>query len=131
MNGPLVDTSVLVDYFAGRASPEADLLQALFEDGPDPAIAPIIRQEFLQGVSRDVDIAPAQEYLDRFVQLPPADYAVHERAVVLHRALRRRGITAGTVDTLIVAMAEQAGLPLLSDDRLQIRLCAEAGIVAL
>ena len=131
MNGPLVDTSVLVDFFLGRVSPEADVLQTLLADGPDPAVAPIILQEFLQGLSRPSDIARGRDYLQRFIQLPPPDYPLHERAASLHRSLRAAGFTAGTVDALIVATAQRADLPLLTSDRLQVRLCAQAGIAAL
>lgn len=130
MNGPLIDTSVLVDYFTGRASPEADLLDRLLEDGPAPATAPIILQEFLQGLA-DGEVRAAREYLQRFTALPAPDYDVHERAAALHRKLRAAGFMSGTVDALIVATAKHARVPLLTSDRMQIRLCAEAGILAL
>lgn len=130
MNGPLVDTSVLVDYFSGRASPETDLLDRLLEDGPAPATAPIILQEFLQGLA-DGDVKAGRDYLQRFIAIPAPDYEIHERAAALHRTLRAAGFTVGTADALIVATAERARVPLLTSDRLQIRLCAEASIVAL
>lgn len=131
MTGPLVDTSVLVDFFNGRPSPEADLLQALMEDGPAPALVPSVLQEFLQGLTRPGEVAKGLDYLERFIQLPSAGYAVHERAAALHRALRVSGHTPGTVDALIVATAAHAARPLLTSDRVQIRLCAEAGVLAL
>lgn len=131
MSGPLVDTSVLVEFYLDRPSPEADVLEALLSDGPDPAIAPIVAQEFLQGLSRPSDLARGRDYLQRFIQLAPPGYAIHERAAALHRGLRQKGFAAGTVDALIVAMAEAAGLPLLTADALQVRLCREAGVPAL
>jgi predicted nucleic acid-binding protein len=131
MNGPLVDTSVLVDVYSGRVSPEADVLETLLADGPDPAVAPIILQEFLQGLSRAGELSRGLDYLQRFIQLPPPDYDLHERAAALQRDMRRQGATAGTVDALIVAIAETAGVPLLTSDRLQAKLCAIAGVVAL
>ena len=131
MNGPLVDTSVLVDFYVGRVSPEADVLESLLAEGPDPAVAPIILQEFLQGLSRPSDVARGRDYLLRFIQLAPPDYSIHDRAAALHRALRAEGLTTGTADALIVATAEKAGVPLLTSDRLQIRLCAKAGVAAL
>jgi predicted nucleic acid-binding protein len=131
MNSPLVDTSVLVDFFAARASPEADLLDLLLEDGPPPAIAPIILQEFMQGLTRPSDVARGREYLDRFLQIPPPDYGVHEAAAAMSRALRRQGVTSGTADALIVAIAERAGVALLTSDGIQMRLCGLAGVTPL
>ncbi len=131
MNSPLVDTSVLVEYFAGGVSPEADLLDLLLEGGPPPAIAPIVLQEFAQGLVRPSDVVRGRDYLQRFIQLPPPGDDVHQRAADIHRELRSRGITAGTVDALIVAMAEAAGVALLTSDAIQIRLCGQAGVLAL
>lgn len=131
MQSPLVDTSVLVDYFTARATPEADLLDLLLEDGPPPVIAPIVLQEFMQGLLRPSEVLRGRDYLDRFLQTSPADYEVHERAASLHRALRKKGITSGTVDSLIVAMAERAGMALLTSDAIQVRLCNIAGVVTL
>ena len=127
----LVDTSALVEYFGGRVSPEGDLLRLFFDEGPPPATAPIIVQEFLQGFSRPSDVARARDYLQRFRQLPAPEYAVHERAAALHRELRKKGLTAGTADALIVAIAEAAAVPVLTADALQVRLCREAGVPAL
>ena len=131
MSGPLVDTSVLVDYFGGRVSPEGDLLQVLLDTGPPPTTAPIIVQEFLQGLSRPSDVARGQDYLQRFIQLPPPDYDVHARAAALHRALKKQGFVTGTVDALVVAIAEAAGVPMLTSDAVQTRLCKQAGVLAL
>ncbi|HEU4340760.1 MAG TPA: hypothetical protein VFU31_04250 [Candidatus Binatia bacterium] len=52
MNGesPLVDTSVLIDYFSGINTRESAILDELLEQGPPPTTAPIIVQEYLQGL---------------------------------------------------------------------------------
>lgn len=126
--GPLVDTSVLIDYFAGVGNAEAEALDRCLADGPPPATGPIIVQEFLQGFSRPRDFEAAAEALSWFDRLDPPDYPAHEAAARLHVEVRRRGRTGSTVDTVIVAMALAAGRPLLTRDSAQRRLAVAAGV---
>ena len=48
--GPLVDTSVLIDYFDGIDCRESTVLDKPLEQGPPPTTATIIVQEYLQGL---------------------------------------------------------------------------------
>jgi predicted nucleic acid-binding protein len=118
MNGesPLVDTSVLIDYFTGIKSRETEILDELLEHGPGPATAAIIVQEFLQGLTDPKEFALAETDLECFDRLPPPDYSLHLVAAENHAKLRRRGITLPTVDTLIVTMADAAQCSLLTRD---------------
>jgi predicted nucleic acid-binding protein len=120
--GPLVDTSVLVDYFRGVTNRETDLLDAILADGIAPATAPVIVQEFLQGFTRTRDVETATEHLSLFTRLDPPGYDTHERAATVHRTLKRRGFTAPTVDALIVQVAYDAKCALLTRDDHQKRL---------
>ena len=126
--GPLVDTSVLIDYFAGVASRESAVLDECFENGIPPATAPVIVQEFLQGFARAADLDTAQLYLSQFERLAPPDYSAHLRAAALHRAARKKGDTIPTVDALIVEMAHHSRLPLLTSDDHQLRLARIADV---
>jgi predicted nucleic acid-binding protein len=126
--GPLVDTSVLIDYFGGARTREADILERCFEEGVPPATAPLILQEFLQGFTRAPDIDMAGLYLSQFDRLPPPGYEAHAHAASLHRNLRRKGDTIPTLDTLIVEMAHRARLPLLTSDSHQRRLARASGV---
>jgi len=126
--GPLVDTSVLIDYFGGSATPEADALDRCLADGPPPATAPIIAQVFLQGLRLPRDFEAAAEALSWFDRLDPPDYPAHEAAARLHVEAKRRGRAPSTVDTLIVAMALAAGRPLLTRDAAQRALARAAGV---
>ena len=128
--GPLVDTSVLIDYFGGVTNRESDLLDGLLAEGTAPATAPIIVQEFLQGFNRPRHFEAARAHLALFTKLPPPDYSLHEQAAGLHLALKRRGDTIPTVDALIVVIARAAGCELLTRDGHQQRL-AKAADVAL
>lgn len=126
--GPLVDTSVLIDYFGGAETREAGILDRYFDEGIPPATAPIIFQEFLQGFRDAATLDAAQLILTQFDRLPPPTYASHASAAALHRDARRAGDTIPTVDSLIVQMALDARLPLLTADAHQRRLARIAGV---
>jgi predicted nucleic acid-binding protein len=114
--GPLVDTSVLIDYFAGIQYRETEILDELLDHGPPPATAAIIVQEYLQGLTDPTEFALAEADLQWFDRLPPPGYALHLAAAENHVRLRRKGVTIPTVDTLIVTMADSAGCALLTRD---------------
>jgi predicted nucleic acid-binding protein len=123
----LVDTSALIDYFAGTRCRESDLLDLVLSEGPAPATAGIVVQEFMQGFrARDIDVA--RRALADFVRLDPPSYRTHEAAADLHRRARRRGLTASTVDTLIVQLAAEQELLLLTRHRVQAALAGVAGV---
>lgn len=126
--GPLVDTSVLIDYFAGTLNRESDLLDVLLAEGEAPCTAPVIVQEFLQGFRRARDVETAQRYLEPFAHLDPPGYEIHELAAAFHRTLKKQGHTTPTVDGLIVAMARSAECPLLTRDEHQRRLARVAEV---
>jgi len=114
--GPLVDTSVLIDYFGGIDNRESQILDCLLAQGPPPATCPIIVQEYLQGLIDPEEFALARVDLESFDQLPPPDYQLHIRAAEFHTRMKRQGVTVPTVDTLIVTIAKVAGRPLLTRD---------------
>ncbi len=114
--GPLVDTSVLIDYFGGIENRETRILDELLDQGPPPATLPIIVQEYLQGLPNAKEFALARADLENFYQLPPPDYRLHLRAAEAHVQMKRRGVTVPTIDTLIVATAKAAGCSLLTKD---------------
>ncbi len=126
--GPLVDTSVLVDYFRGSANAETAMLDLLLEQGIAPSVTPVIVQEVLQGYQVERDSDAARKSLASFDEVPPPGYDVHRRAARLFREGRRAGITSSTVDALIVAVAIEYDLPLLSRDDVQRRLARFAGV---
>lgn len=126
--GPLVDTSVLIDYFGNIDSRETEILDKLLDKGPPPSTAPIIVQEYLQGLTDSNEFALARADLESFHQLPPPDYLLHLRAAEFHVRMRRRGVTIPTIDTLIVTMAEVADCRLLTRDARQKELARFVGV---
>ena len=126
--GPLVDTSVLVDFLRSVSNEETEVLARLLADGIAPATAPIVVQELLQGCRTAHDVDVAQQDLANFDQLPPPDYDIHRRAARLFREFRRGGVTSSTVDALIVATALHHRCDLLSRDAVQKKLADFAGV---
>ncbi len=126
--GPLVDTSVLIDYFAGVKNRETNELDSLLEEGVAPATVPVIVQEFLQGFTSASDQAKARRYLTPLERLDAPTYETHELAAELHVDGRRSGETVPTIDTLIVTMAREANRALLTSDRHQKVLAKIAGV---
>ena len=129
--GPLVDTSVLVDYFRGTANTETAILDHLLEQGIAPTVVPVIVQEVLQGYQVERDADSARKSLAAFDELPVPGYDIHRRAARLFREGRRAGITSSTVDALVVAVAIEHDVALLSRDDVQRRLAAFAGVCIL
>ena len=63
-----------------------------------------------------------------FHRLEAPFYALHDAAAALFGRFRRRGRTTSTVDTLIVQMAADYRIALLTRDRLQAELARLAGV---
>lgn len=126
----LVDSSVWIDYFNGRRTPETDHLDALL--GNDvAAIADLILVEVLQGFRNDADFAAAKRALS---ELPCFDLLGRERAhraASRYRQLRKAGITIRkTADIVIGSFCIDAGYPLLFSDRDFLPLVEHLGLAS-
>jgi len=113
----VVDSSVWIDYFNGRGSPEADRLDALLGEQL-LAVGDLILTEVLQGFRHEKDARRAAGFLTTLSVLPMLG---HERALVAaerYRALRRRGVTIRkTADVIIASFCVSEGHHLLASDR--------------
>ena len=113
----LVDSSVWIDFFNGRATPAVERLRAYIETD-DIAIGDLMLCEVLQGFRTEADAQRAERALTALIVL---DLVTPERAILAaeqYRGLRRRGITIRkTIDLLIGAYCVNTGTPLLQDDR--------------
>ena len=113
----LVDTSIWIDFFAGRDLPHVSALEGLIQDNEDIAVCGIILTEILQGISNDATFRHVQNSLSPLIMAPMSD-AVFLRAAKIYRRLRKRGITIRrTSDCIIAATALEHGCSLLHNDR--------------
>jgi predicted nucleic acid-binding protein len=113
----LVDSSVWVDYFNGRPTPEAKFLDGLLGN-ERIAIGDLILTEVLQGFRRDSDYRAARELLGVVTIFDLLGKARALSAAENYRKLRKKGITIPKTSDVVIAtycIGEQ--LPLLFSDR--------------
>jgi predicted nucleic acid-binding protein len=113
----LVDTSVWIDFFAGRDFPHVQTLDQLIQTDADLAICGIILTEVLQGIANDKQHQMVKEYLQPLIRLEITE-TVWLEAADLYRTLRKRGVTIRkTNDCVIAATALHHQACLLHNDR--------------
>lgn len=113
----LVDSSVWIDFFNARSTPQTDYLVAI-RTRRRILSADLVIAEVLQGERNDRTFAVARQVLLALdvVIVGGADIAV--QAATNFRTLRSRGITIRkTVDTLIATRCIEDRIPLLFADR--------------
>ncbi|MHB0876893.1 MAG: type II toxin-antitoxin system VapC family toxin [Anaerolineae bacterium] len=113
----LVDSSVWIDYFNGRRTPETDYLDDALSIEVI-AVGDLVLAEVLQGFRDDAEFEAARQALASFepVSIVTADTAL--ASAVLYRRLRRQGISVRkTIDCLIAAYCIGTDCPLLHCDR--------------
>ena len=113
----LVDTTVWIDFFAAKSSPEVAELERLLNEEEDICTCGIILTEVLQGIREDEDYQRTSSRFDTFLSLP-MNRQTFVRAAQLYRSLRRRGITIRKpVDCMIASVAIEHNIALLHNDR--------------
>lgn len=113
----LVDTSVWIDFFAGRDLPHVATLEHLILDNQDLALCGIILTEILQGIADDTTYRRVRRYLGPLLMLPMPE-TVFVRAADIYRTLRKRGITIRkSNDCIIAATTLEHHCQLLHNDK--------------
>ena len=113
----LVDSSVWIDYFKGKATAQTARLDGLLGNEP-LVIGDLILTEVLQGFRDDRDFHQARRMLTALtvVELGGQDIAI--QAAKNFRTLRRKGVTVRkTIDTVIATRCIESGYELLHNDR--------------
>ncbi len=113
----LVDSSVWIDFFRGRATTQTDTLDRLL-DSEELGIGDLVLTEVLQGCTLDKEFNEVRRLLSRleFVVLGGQDVAV--AAARNYRKLRSLGVTVrGTVDVVLATRCIVNDFQLLHSDR--------------
>jgi len=127
----LVDTSVWIDFFAGRNLPHVRRLESLLAKGEDLCICGIVLTEILQGIRADATYRRTRAYLEALLFLP-MDREVFLRAAEIYRLLRKRGITVRKpVDCMISSVAIEHDVGLLHNDRDFVPIAEHCGLQAI
>jgi len=113
----VVDSSVWIDYFNGRTTPETDQLDAAL--GVQPvAIGDLMLTEVLQGFRTDRDFRKARDLLLSLAVINMLNTTIALKSAQNFRSLRRKGVTIRkTIDTLIATYCIEHRLPLLHADK--------------
>ena len=113
----IVDTSVWIDFFAGRDAWQAGVLARQLEDEQPVGLTDVVYTEILQGIKDDGELLAVERQLlalDLF-QLEGLDD--FRNAAQLYREARRQGLTIRrTTDCLIATVCIRADRRLLHDD---------------
>lgn len=113
----IVDTTVWVDFFHGRNTPQVQILEQFLSEGEDICICGIILTEVLQGIREDSDYRKTLSRFDSFLLLK-MNRSTFVKAAELYRTIQRHGITIRkTVDCMIAAVAIENNIPLLHKDK--------------
>ena len=112
----LVDSTVWIDYFNGKVTPQTDYLdQAL--TSKLILVGDLILVEVLQGFRSDADFESARQALARFEQVSLVTPALALQAARHYRTLRKLGLTVRkTIDCLIATYCLENGHALLHSD---------------
>lgn len=112
----LVDSSVWIDYFNGKITPQTERLDKLL--GQEPlAIGDLILTEVLQGFATERDFNQARQLLTFLTVVELGGQEIAIQAARNFRTLRRLGVTVRkTIDTLIATRCIESGYDLMHSD---------------
>jgi len=112
----LVDSTVWVDYFNGRITPQSDYLHSVLASQPI-LLGDLILAEVLQGFHKDADFEKARRSLANFQQVDIVGPALAVQAARNYRFLRQKGVTVRkTIDSLIATWCIENDHDLLHSD---------------
>ena len=113
----LVDSSVWVDYFRGKATRQTELLDSLLGNQL-LAIGDLILTEVLQGFDHDREFRRAKVFLTSLEVVDLGGEIVAVQAAKNFRKLRSAGVTVRkTIDCIIATWCIENGNELLHADR--------------
>lgn len=115
----LVDTSVLIDYFADRDNEEVEKFQKILDRGNPFGICLPVYLEVLMGAKNDEEFKMLDSHLSthHFYHLKYDNFS-YEQAAKIYYKCRKQGFTiASTIDCLIAQTAIENDLYLLHRDR--------------
>jgi hypothetical protein len=112
----VVDTSVWIDYLNNKNTIQTNLLNLAFDE--DNILLPdLVLQEIIQGFKSEKEAKLTKKYLEAFEIVSVFDKSKIENYASNYRTLRKKGITIGTIDSIIASYCISNNLPLLFSDK--------------
>jgi len=113
----LVDTTVWIDFFTGKPTPQVNILELLISEGQDICVCGLVLTEVLQGVREGKQYRKIRTHFENLVFLPMTQ-AMHLHAADIYRSLRKKGITIRKpIDCMIASLAIAHKVQLLHNDK--------------
>jgi predicted nucleic acid-binding protein len=113
----VVDSSIWIDYFNGKITPQTDWLDSSLENSPI-VVGDLILTEVLQGFQNDKDFRVAKDLLWGMPFIAMGGRVLALQSAMNYRSLRKKGVTVRkTIDVMIGTFCIHYQLPLLHDDR--------------
>ncbi len=113
----LVDSSVWIDYFQGKATRQTDCLDRLLGDQP-LLVGDLILTEVLQGFRTQREFTLAHQLMASFETVTLCNPKLAIQAARNYRELRAHGVTVRkTIDTVIATWCIEHNHTLLTADR--------------
>ena len=113
------DSSVWIDYLAGRMTPKAQLLDQILEDSSrDVVLLDVVLMEVLRGCRFEHEWRLTNEALSDLPVHTAGGEKIARSAAVLYRQLRKSGITVRSpIDLLVGSWCIESGCSLIHNDR--------------
>jgi predicted nucleic acid-binding protein len=113
----VVDSSVWIDFFNGRKTPQTDWLDSALGNTP-LIMGDLILTEVLQGFQDDKEFKTAMDLLSGIPCMTMGGHDAAIKSALNYRILRKKGVTVRkTIDVMIGTFCIHYQLPLLHDDR--------------
>jgi predicted nucleic acid-binding protein len=113
----IVDTSVWIDFFAGKHTKITDNLFKFIEDSEDICTCGLIITEVLQGIRSDKEYDRVKNILSGLIYLPITK-AMFIHAASIYRLIRKSGKTIRSpIDCIIGAICLEHEVILLQNDK--------------
>jgi len=121
-----VDSSVWIDFLAAAPGQGGGELQRMIAEQESIALTGVVISEVLQGLTRDIE--RIERYLLMWEMLEPAGFSTYREAASIFRLARAKGVSLGTIDTLIAAIALENHATLFTLDKDFSRIARIAGL---
>jgi predicted nucleic acid-binding protein len=108
----LVDSSVWIDYFTGKATPEADFLDSLLGQAA-LLVADVVMAEVLHGFQDEMHRRQAWDALVKFWLVEVRGFDLARQASVRYHTLRARGIPVRMAECRLASYCIDQGFALL------------------
>jgi predicted nucleic acid-binding protein len=115
----VVDSSVWIDFFAGRPNPQRGVLRRLLDAGDVPIVVPdLVLYEVLRGFRDESGLRQARRLMESLTLESAGGIELAREAAQHYRSLRQAGVTVrSSVDVLIAAFCIDRDYLLLHNDR--------------